>query len=50
MDKKMKVAIPMTPNFIRVGDNFISIKEFDENELIEIGREWTKELIKKSKK
>lgn len=48
--KKFSVQIPGIPNFIRVGEQQLSIAEFSESELRAIGREWTAELIKHGKK
>lgn len=45
MEKKLSVEIPRTPNFIRVGSQVISIDGFSEEELREIGKEWTEKLI-----
>ena len=49
MEKKVKVNIPKVPNFIKVGNEFISVTEFTEDELNEIGKEWTAKLIARSK-
>lgn len=49
-EKKMAVVIPLTPSFIKVSEQYVSIDEFTEDELREIGREWTENLIKKANK
>lgn len=46
----MAVVIPLTPSFIKVSEQYVSIDEFTEDELREIGREWTENLIKKANK
>lgn len=48
--KKMAVVIPLTPSFLKVGEQYVSIGEFTEDELREIGKEWTENLIKKANK
>ena len=48
--KNIPVEIPSIPNFIKVGGNTFPIKEFTEEELKDIGEEWTKKLIEKAKK
>lgn len=49
---KAKVEIPSLPNFIRTVDGHaaIAVSSFSAKELEEIGKEWTKALIKKGKK
>ncbi len=51
MEKNIKIILPITPNFIKLRgvDTVIPISEFSQEELTEIGREWTAELIKKAK-
>lgn len=51
MEKKIKIECPIVPNYLRVEgmEEAIRISEFTEEELLEIGKEWTEELIKKSK-
>lgn len=49
-EKKMAVIIPLTPSFIKVGEQYVSIDEFTEYELRQIGKEWTENLIKKANK
>jgi len=49
MEKKITVHCPLVPNFIKTDYEMISIADFTEDELREIGKEWTEELIKKSK-
>lgn len=50
MKKAIQVTIPMTPNYIAVGNEQVPIQEFSETELKEIGQEWTILLIEKSKR
>jgi hypothetical protein len=50
MEKKVAVKIPMVPNFIKVGDKPTSIEKFTDDELKEIGKEWTIKLIETAKK
>lgn len=53
MIKQIKVIIevPDTPNFLRYGDRkVLSISDFTEAELREIGKQWTENLVKKAKK
>lgn len=45
MEKSFKVAIPTVPNFLKVNTNTLSIAEFTEKELREIGKEWTEALV-----
>lgn len=53
MEKKIpvKIRIPLTPNFIQIGDDngVLPISDFTEAELREIAAEWTEELILKAK-
>jgi len=51
MDKNFKIICPSTPNFIRVVgvEGSISISDFSEEELREIGQEWTEELVRRAK-
>lgn len=53
IDVKMilKIKCPSVPNFILLdpSETPISIKEFNDSELKQIGDMWTKELIKKAK-
>lgn len=47
---EIEIVPIMTPNFIlTTGDDVLSISEFTEDELRELGREFTENLIKKSK-
>lgn len=46
--KQMAVNIPATPNFIIVNTYPVSISEFSDKELHEIGKQWTIELIKRA--
>ncbi len=50
MKKSLEVKIPLTPNFIRCGNDSIPIEDFTEEELTELGRRWTENLIEKAKK
>lgn len=45
----VKVAPPMTPNFIIVGKTPVAIEDFTNEELREIGQEWVNDLIEKAK-
>lgn len=47
--KNIPVTIPSVPNFIKVGEHMYPVKDFTEEELIEIAEMWKKELIAKSK-
>lgn len=51
---KKKINIPLTPNFIKVGNDtendMLPIADFTDRELAEIGRRWTNELIEKANK
>ncbi len=44
------VEIPSVPNFIKTNIGMVPITEFDEKELNQIGKDWTKMLIQKSKR
>jgi hypothetical protein len=46
---EMDVKVPMTPNFISVGDKTLPIADFTDEELRVIALEWGAELIKKAK-
>lgn len=50
MKKEIKVEIPSTPNFIKVGEVVVSIEDFTDEELKELGKEWTEDLLKKAQK
>ena len=50
MKKEIKIEIPSTPNYIKVGDVALGIEEFTDDELKQLGTEWTEELIKKAGK
>lgn len=50
LEKKFTITIPSTPNFIKVGEQNLSVAEFTEHELRAIGRAWTDELLKSAKK
>ena len=49
INKTLKIDIPTVPNFILSGEMKFSIKDLSEHDLETIGKEWTKELIRKSK-
>ena len=51
MEKKIKIQIPSVPNFILTDNPEIklSLEEFSDGELTEIGVEWTKKLIERAK-
>lgn len=42
-----EIQIPLTPNFLRVGEAVLPIKEFSEREIRAVAKEWTKELLSK---
>lgn len=44
------VEIPSVPNFLKTNIGMVSITEFGEKELNQIGKDWTKMLIQKSKR
>lgn len=46
----VKVKIPMTPNFIQMAEASVHIRDIDEATLRQIGREWTEQLVARSKK
>ena len=50
LQKKFTVTIPSVPNFIKVGEQSLSIADFSEAELRAIGRAWTEDLLKAGKK
>lgn len=44
---EVEIEIPVTPNFIRYGQRKnLPIHEFTEEELREIGAQWTENLVK----
>ena len=47
----IEVHIPSTPNFIMIGDDNtpVSIAKFTDEELAEIGKQWTEKLITRAK-
>jgi hypothetical protein len=48
---EVKIEVPLTPSYLRYGDRkTLHISEFSEEELKQIGKEWTAELIRRSKK
>jgi hypothetical protein len=49
INKMVGIDVPLVPNFIRVDGQMISIKDFSERALKIVAREWTKQLIEKSK-
>lgn len=49
MEKKIKIQIPDTPNFIRTDYKILPITDFTVDELKEIGKEWTENLIRKAR-
>ena len=49
MKKEVNIEIPSVPNFISVGSDRLSITEFSDEELREIGKLWTEKLIERSK-
>jgi hypothetical protein len=55
-EKKVKTITPMVPNFIRIsevkslsGGGTIDIKDFTDEELRQIGKDWTDALIRNAK-
>ena len=52
MEKKIKIELPLLPNFLRPAgtDKAMAISEFTEAELREIGAEWTEALVKHAQK
>jgi len=56
MEKKMKFTTPKVPNFIIVenthakeGEFSVSVAEFSDEEIYEIGVEWTNKLLERAK-
>lgn len=48
--KELEISIPTLPNFLCVGETeCLSISDFSEKELRQIGKEWTDALVRKSK-
>jgi len=48
---EVQIEIPLTPNFIRYDQRkIIPIWQFTEEELREIGKEWTEALVKSAAK
>lgn len=47
--KEHEVIIPFIPVYLRSGSIKISITDFNEDQLRQIGKEWTEALIKKAK-
>jgi hypothetical protein len=47
--KNMPIEIPSTPDFIKVGEAMCSISTFTEDELQNIGKMWTINLIEKAR-
>lgn len=45
-----EVKIPITPNFIIVDKEPVSIAEITNQDLMKIGKLWTKELLEKASK
>ena len=48
--KNLPVIVPSIPNFIRVANQTYPISDFTEEELQDIGEEWTRQFIIKAKK
>lgn len=46
MQKSIQIEIPRPPNFIRTDYKTIPIENFTDEELRDIGKEWTDNLIK----
>jgi hypothetical protein len=49
--KTIEVHIPLVPNFIMMGEQRhpTSISKFTEDELKEVGEEWTRKLIERAR-
>lgn len=47
MEIKVEVKIPSVPNFFRIGDGLesIPVQDFTDDQLRQIGAEWTEKLI-----
>lgn len=50
LEKILTVTVPMTPNFLKVGESYVPVQNFTNNELKAIGKEWTAKLISKANK
>lgn len=53
MKKEIKIKIPSVPNFLLLDIGYatsIPISDFTEEQLREVGKEWTNELIIKSRR
>lgn len=51
MEKRIKVQIPMLPNYlVDTNGNQWSLSKFSEEELRELGAEWIEALVAKSKR
>lgn len=48
--KTLKVQLPNTPNFIKIGDAYEHITKFTDEELRTIGAQWTLALVEKARK
>lgn len=49
LDNRTTVEVPLTPNFIKCGDNTEPISRFTSEELRKIGKEWTDALVVKAR-
>ena len=50
MKKGLEIKCPTVPNFIKVGEQGISVAEFTEDELKGIGKMWTASLLENARK
>ena len=49
VQKKVKIKIPLTPNFIQVNESTLHISELSDKELRAIGASWTVELVRRAR-
>lgn len=45
VDQKRELTCPMVPNYIAIGDSWVSITDFDNDALERLGALWTRALI-----
>lgn len=46
----LRIQIPSTPNFLRVGESVVPLHVFSDEQLEILGREWTRKLVEKARK
>ncbi len=46
MKKEIEISLPSIPNFLKVGEVVLDISDFSDDELQQIGKEWTEKMIK----